>query len=180
MNLTSLRTLVLGAIVVALVVAACGGGGNESSTEPTAPSATQPPQQTQAAEPTQAAKPTLALEPTAPSAETQPQATEPPAEPTPTPESGIPYNVPVMEGAADLDIQDTGTVTYLMKDTMIEDVVEFYKTVMPEQGWELVSASEIGLMATLVFQTAEARVSISLQANNIAKTVTVRMFIIKK
>jgi len=179
MNLTSLRTLVLGAIVVALAVAACGGAGGESKSEPTIPPATQAPQP----EPTQAAEPTVALEPTATSAETQPQATESPAEPTPSkvePESGIPYNVPVMEGAADLEIQDTGTVTYLMKETMIEDVVEFYQTVMPEQGWELVTASEIGLMSTLVFQTAEARVSISLQANNIAKTVTVRMFIIKK
>jgi hypothetical protein len=36
------------------------------------------------------------------------------------------------------------------------------------------------MMATLVYETEQARVSVSLQANTIAETVTVRLFIIDK
>ena len=186
MNSTFIRTIIFSVIVLALALTACGGGGGESKSEPTAPPATEAPKPTEAPEPTKAPEATQepeAPEATATTGEADPQPTEPPAEPTqePEPESGIPYDVPVIEGAVDLDIQtQTGTVTYLLEETMIEDVVEFYKNAMTEQGWETVSASEIGLMATLVFQTENARLSVSLQANNIARTVNVRLFIIDK
>ncbi len=51
---------------------------------------------------------------------------------------------------------------------------------MAEQGWEAVTTSAFGLMATLIFETDQARVSVSLQANNIAETVNVRLLIIEK
>ena len=40
--------------------------------------------------------------------------------------------------------------------------------------------SAVGLMATLVFETDQARTSVSLQANNVAEMVTVRLFILEK
>ncbi len=160
------------ALLVALLVltlTACGGGSKKA--EPTSPPEAPAQPTAQAGEPTQPPVPT-----DTPSAE-QPQPTEPVEAATPE----IPYDIPIMEGASQLEIQgETNTVIYVMEETMIEDVIEFYKTKMPEQGWETVSTSEVGLMATLVFQSDVARVSISLQANNIAKTVNVRLFVVKK
>ncbi len=93
----------------------------------------------------------------------------------------MPFDVPIMEGATDVLIQgDVGSVTYLMEEVTIEEVFEFYETTMPEQGWEAKTSSAIGMMGTLVFETDEARVSISLQANEIAETVVVRLFILGK
>jgi hypothetical protein len=44
---------------------------------------------------------------------------------------------------------------------------------MAEQGWRSVSSSTVGLMGSLVFKSDEARLGITLQANTIAKMVTV-------
>ena len=102
---------------------------------------------------------------------------EPTAEPEP--ESEVPYDIAIMEGATELDIQEA-SISYRMEQAEIETVVEFYRTHMTEQGWESVTESMIGLMATLVFETDEARVSIKLHANNIAETVDVTVSVFPK
>jgi len=86
-----------------------------------------------------------------------------------------------MDDATEINIQkEVGGVTYVMRDTEIEEVVEFYQTSMIEQGWRSVSSSAIGLMASLVYESDQARVGITLQANTIAKMVTVGLTILKK
>jgi hypothetical protein len=159
------------AIIVLLMLTACGGS-DDTGSESSAPTSTEAPAPTEMVEPTQPAM-TVEEQPTA--AEEMP--TEPPAEAEPQ----IPYDVPIMEGATQLELQDNvGTVTYVMENVELDDVIEFYDTEMIAQGWESKTSSLAGLMASLVYETDEARTSVSLQANNIAKTVTVRLFIIEK
>lgn len=177
------RTAACLALAMLVLLVACGGG-DETTEETAAPTATTAPVEV----PTNTDTP----EPTQPPAAggEQPTPTETAAETAPTEsataasegtESEVPFDVPIMEGATDVLIQyDVGSVTYLMEDTAIEEVFEFYETTMPEQGWEAKTSSAIGMMGTLVFETEEARVSISLQANEIAETVVVRLFILEK
>ncbi len=166
MNTIKLRNGLVSAIIVLLVLTACGGGGDGG--EPAAPPASEAP------------APAEQVAPTEPQAGGTEGAVPAPAEPTEAPAAEIPFDLPIMEGATKLDIRDTGAITYVMQETQIEDVVEFYNARMGERGWESVSASEVGLMATLVFQTDVARVSVSLQANNIARTVNVQLIVYTK
>jgi hypothetical protein len=68
----------------------------------------------------------------------------------------------------------------MLEEMDIEQVYDFYDNQLTEMGWEPQTSSAIGMMATLVFETEQARVSVSLQANTIAKTVNVRLFILDK
>ena len=167
------RTAVSAAFVILTLLTACGSEG--SSAEPTTTPATEPLATTATPKPTQPAT----------SVEEEPTPTElPAAMPTEAieEEAGeIPFDVPIMEGATDINIQKgVGGVTYVMRDTEIEEVVEFYQTSMVAQGWRTVSSSAIGLMGSLVFESDQARLGITLQANTIAKMVTVGLTILKK
>ncbi len=174
MSINKWRSGLFGVIIVLLLLTACSGA-EDTSAEPTAPSATEAPAATDTAKPTEPAVTPSGAE------EEQPKPTEPPAEPDDEAESEVPFDVPIMEGAQDLLIQkETGSVTYVLEEMEIEQVYEFYQTSLTEQGWEARTSSAIGMMATLVYETEEARVSVSLQANEIAKTVTVRLFILAK
>lgn len=174
MSINKWQSGLFGVIIVLLLLTACGGA-EDTSAEPTAPPATEAPAATDTAKPTE---PAVTLSGTE---EEQPKPTEPPAEPDDEAESEVPFDVPIMEGAQDLLIQkETGSVTYVLEETAIEQVYEFYQSSLTEKGWEARTSSAIGMMATLVYETEEARVSVSLQANEIAKTVTVRLFILAK
>lgn len=173
MNVTRLKAGAFLAVMALLALTACGGGGDsdEANSEPTAP----PSEVT-----TVVATEAPLTEPPASSGE-EPAATEAPAvEPTAEPEEPeVPYDLPIMEGATELDIQEA-SITYCMEQAQIEDVVEFYHTNMAEQGWESLTDSTIGLMATLVFEADEVRVSVKLQANNFAETVDVTVLVFPK
>jgi hypothetical protein len=171
MSVKTWRTGLFLAIIALLMLTACGGS-DDTGSESSAPASTQAPAPTEVVEPTQPPV-TVQEQPTA----VEEMPTEPPAEAAPQ----IPYDVPIMDGATHLELQDNvGTVTYVVENVELADAVEFYETEMVAQGWESRTSSLAGLMASLVFETDEARTSVSLQANNIAKTVTVRLFIIEK
>ena len=178
MNVTKLKVGVFLAIMVLLALAACGGGDSDEATSEPAPPATEE-------APVKATEAVVApTEPPASGGEQEPTPvpTEAPVlEPTaePEPESEIPYGIDIMEGATNLVIQET-SVSFRMEQAEIETVVEFYHTHMAEQGWESLTDSTIGLMATLVYETAEARVSVKLQANNFAETVDVTILVFPK
>ncbi len=178
MNVTKLKVGVFLAIMVLFALAACGGGDSDEATSEPAPPATEeaPVEATEAV--------VVPTEPPASGGEQEPAPvpTEAPVvEPTaePEPESGIPYDISIMEGAINLVIQET-SVSFRMEQAEIESVVEFYHTHMAEQGWESLTDSTIGLMATLVFESDEARASIKLQANNFAETVDVTILVFPK
>jgi glucose/arabinose dehydrogenase len=164
-------------LIAVLLVAACGGGSaEEPAAEATQPPATQAPAATDTTAPTEASAPTEAPTQAPTQAEEQATPTETVAETAP--ETEIPLDVPIMEGAEELLVQESvGSVTYVMNDTEIEQVVEFYQTELTARGWEARTTSAIGMMATLVYEKEGNRVSVSLQANTFAKTVNVRLFI---
>jgi hypothetical protein len=175
MNVIKLRVGVFLAIIALLALAACGGGSDGAESEPTAPPASDDVPTAVATEVEEVVAPT---EPPASSeGEEQPAPTEAPVEPTP--ESEVLYDIAVMEGATNLDIQENA-MSYRLEQTQIEDVVEFYETRMVEQGWGALSSSTIGLMATLVYESDEGRVSVKLQANNFAETVDVTVLVFPK
>ena len=178
----SSRIFVFLAIIALLALVACGGS-DDASSETEAPAPTEAPVESpKATDMPKATEPAAeaTAKPTA-TEEEQPKATEPAAEPTAEPESGIPYDIPVMDGAQDLLVlTETGSVTYMLEEMDIEQVYDFYENQLTEMGWEPQTSSAIGMMATLVFETEQARVSVSLQANTIAKTVNVRLFILDR
>jgi hypothetical protein len=178
----SSRIFVFLAIIALLALVACGGS-DDASSETEAPAPTEAPVESpKATDMPKATEPAAeaTAKPTA-TEEEQPKATEPAAEPTAEPESGIPYDIPVMDGAQDLLVlTETGSVTYMLEEMDIEQVYDFYENQLTEMGWEPQTSSAIGMMATLVFETDQARVSVSLQANTIAKTVNVRLFILDR
>ena len=178
----SSRIFVFLAIIALLALVACGGS-DDASSETEAPAPTEAPVESpKATDMPKATEPAAeaTAKPTA-TEEEQPKATEPAAEPTAEPESGIPYDIPVMDGAQDLLVlTETGSVTYMLEEMDIEQVYDFYENQLTEMGWEPQTSSAIGMMATLVFETEQARVSVSLQANTIAETVNVRLFILDK
>jgi hypothetical protein len=181
MRALSVRMGVVLVVCIGFGLVACGGSSAPTDA-PTAPPATEAPAPTAAPaasatpQPTQTSAeeeaapiPTEAVEETAPSAGGSGDVPE------------IPFDIPIMEGATDLVVQEgVGSVSYVMQNTEIEQVVDFYTSEMEALGWESKTASNVGMMATLVFETDTARVSASLQANQIAKTVNVRLFILTK
>ena len=184
------RAIVLLAIAALSALVACGGS-DDASGESEAPAPTEAPIATEAPKATDVPMATEAPEATEPaaeatakptsSAEEEPQATEPATDPTAELESGIPHDIPIVEGAKDLLVlTETGSVTYMLEEMSIEEVYEYYETQLTDMGWEAQTSSAIGMMATLVFETEQARVSVSLQANTIAETVNVRLYILDK
>ncbi len=179
MNVTKLKVGVFLAIMVLLALAACGGGGDsdEATSEPAPPATEEAPVEATEAVVAPTEPPASGGEDEPATAPTEAPVLAPTAEPEP--ESEIPYDIAIMEGAINLVIQET-SVSYRMEQAEIETVVEFYHTHMAEQGWESLTDSTIGLMATLVYETAEARVSVKLQANNFAETVDVTILVFPK
>jgi hypothetical protein len=180
MNVTKLKVGVFLSIMVLLALAACGGGGGDSdepTSEPAPPSSDEAPVQATEAVVAPTEPPASGGEEDPAPAPTEAPVVEPTAEPEP--ESEIPYDIAIMEGATNLDIQET-SVSYRMEQAEIETVVEFYHAHMTEQGWESLTDSTIGLMATLVYESDEARVSVKLQANNFAETVDVTILVFTK
>ena len=177
MNVTKLKAGVFLAIMVLLALAACGGDSDEATSEPAPPPTKEAPVKATEAVVAPTEPPASGGEDEPATAPTEAPVLEPTAEPEP--ESEIPYDISIMEGAINLVIQET-SVSYRMEQAEIESVVEFYHTHMAEQGWESLTDSTIGLMATLVYETAEARVSVKLQANNFAETVDVTILVFPK
>jgi hypothetical protein len=105
--------------------------------------------------------------------------TEAPLEPTVVPAPEIPFDITIIDGATNLEIQEN-LISYRLEEFQIEDAAEFYKNFMAEQGWNSLTDSMIGVMATLVFESDEARVSIKLQANTFAETVDVQILVFYK
>jgi type IV secretory pathway VirB10-like protein len=180
MKLLTVRAALILVFVLVFALTACGE--SENAAEPTTPpleepAATETPPAEEASEPTQAPA-EVEGEPTLPTP-TEDDAAEQAAEEEPVEnESEIPLDLPIVEGAQNLEIQRAlGSITYMVADANIQEVVDFYTTEMTELGWESRTASQVGLMASLIFEKEGSRVSASLQENNIAHTVNIRLFI---
>lgn len=175
MNVTKTKAGAL-LLILMLLLAACGGDSEKS--EPTAPASDDPPAAATAVPPTE--PPASGGEEPASGGEEPAAATEAPPEPTAEPAGPeIPYDIALIEGAIDLEIQET-MISYRLEGFEMGTAADFYRDFMSGQGWDILTDSTIGVMGTLVFESDEARVSVKLQSNTFAETVDVTILVFHK
>ena len=96
---------------------------------------------------------------------------------TPTPQGPIvPDDIPIIEGA-NIERSWEGVVEYRVAKT-IQEVVDFYSTEMPAQGWDPSGSPNIlSTIATLRFhKDSGPNVTVSMQYNERAQSTLVRLF----
>ena len=64
----------------------------------------------------------------------------------------VPEDIPIMDGATNLQVARDGTNIQFQIDGAIVDVVAFYQEVLPDFGWEIAGPPDnvIGLIATML------------------------------
>ncbi len=93
--------------------------------------------------------------------------------------SGLPSDVPVMQGAYDMEVPNSLNVTYKV-NSPIKDVVAFYQTALPENGWDQSNNpdSVVGAMAQISrSKTNGDRITFSLQYNPVGEFTIVQIFL---
>jgi len=83
---------------------------------------------------------------------------------------GVPDDVPVMDGAYQLQAGRTGKNVSYQVDASVEDVVAFYQDELPKFEWEMAGPPDnaIGSMGTMLREnTAGDRLTINMQANEL-------------
>ncbi len=153
-------------VLLTLVLTACGGGA--------APTSAPAPSGNAGGE--EAAPPTAAESGSA-GGET---ATEPPAAP---PANEAPADVPLMDGAYDIDIQRGGTQITYKVDAEVQSVVDFYHEVLPPLGWEIKGPpdSVVGNIASMLRKNAtDEQLSINMQYNPNAQFTVVTIALSRK
>ncbi len=92
---------------------------------------------------------------------------------------GVPSDVPVMQGSYDMEVPNSLNVTYKVNSS-IKDVVAFYQTALPENGWDQVNNpdSVVGAMAQISrSKTNGDRITFSLQYNPVGEFTIVQIFL---
>ncbi len=91
----------------------------------------------------------------------------------------VPSDVPVMDGSYDLQVPNDLNITYKVK-AQIKDVVAFYQTALPENGWDQTNNpdSVVGAMAQISrSKTNGDRITFSLQFNPVGEFTIVQIFL---
>lgn len=92
---------------------------------------------------------------------------------------GAPEDVPIIPDAYDIEITDKLNQNYKV-DLPINDVVEYYQTELPKNGWDQINNpdSVVGQMAQLTRSKLNGdRINFSLQYNPIGEFSIVQIFI---
>ncbi len=153
-------------VLLTLVLTACGGGAPTSA-----------PASSGSAGGEEAAPPPTAAESGSAGGET---ATEPPAAP---PANEAPADVPLMDGAYDIDIQRSGTQITYKVDADVQSVVDFYHEVLPPLGWEIKGPpdSVVGNIASMLRKNAaDEQLTINMQYNPNAQFTVVTIALSRK
>ncbi len=111
-----------------------------------------------------------------PSAAPQPAVAPAAAGPTgtPVPPVQVPANIPVMEGATDLQVKQSG-ITYVDKSSM-KDAMDYFGKEMPARGWkEQEKAAVISDFGRMYFEDPTHQVSILFNASPTINQVVIRM-----
>jgi hypothetical protein len=109
----------------------------------------------------------------------EPDATEI-ATPEPTMEAQVPEDVPIMDGAYQLQVVHGGTNVVYQIDSTIEEVATYYQEELPNYDWEIGRAPDniIGSIATMLrFNPAGDRLAINMQANEVGGFVNLTLTI---
>ncbi len=106
--------------------------------------------------------------------------TEPPA---PPPANEAPADVPLIDGAYDVDIQRGGTQITYKVDADVQTVVDFYHEVLPPLGWEIKGPpdSVVGNIASMLRKNAaDEQLSVNMQYNPNAQFTVVTIALSRK
>lgn len=91
---------------------------------------------------------------------------------------GVPDDIPIMEGAYELQsARSANNVTYQV-DATVEDVVLFYQEELPKFGWELAGPPDnaIGTIGTMLRENAAGdQLAINMQFNQVGGFVRLNM-----
>ena len=103
-------------------------------------------------------------------------------EPTPVVEleGGIPEDLPMMEGAYQIQAGHSGKNVSYQIDGSVEDVLTFYQGELPKFGWELTGPPDnaIGSIGTMLRENgAGDRLTINMQANEVGGFVKLTIVI---
>lgn len=106
--------------------------------------------------------------------ETPPLIDQPPSneesQPAVTQSNEVPEDIPIMDGANNLQVARDGTNIQFQIDGAIEDVVAFYQEALPDFGWEIAGPPDnvIGVIATMLRENeVNDRLAINMQANEL-------------
>jgi hypothetical protein len=91
----------------------------------------------------------------------------------------VPADVPIMDGAYDMQVPNELNITYKVK-VQIKDVVAFYVAALPESGWDQMNNpdSVVGSMAQMArSKTNGDRITFSLQYNPVGEFSIVQIFL---
>jgi hypothetical protein len=153
MNFKKAALVIVFLVVVALLSVACG------SNQATTPAQSQVPAATQESGST-------VVQPTA----------------VPTKEKvTAPEDVPIMPAAYSIEVPNQLTVSYKV-DATTQDIVDFYKTALPENGWDQINNpdSVVGSMAQMTrSKTNGDRINFSIQYNTIGEFSVINIYIIR-
>lgn len=106
----------------------------------------------------------------------QPESTQASTSPdSPPGPPGVPEDIPIAEGAYKLQVARNGANVNYQVDGVIDDVVAFYQSALPEFGWtEVTNPDTVGSIAILLRENeAGDRVSINMQKNDVGGFVVV-------
>jgi hypothetical protein len=145
--------VVLSITIIALISAACGGSQTTTPAQSQAPATTQD----------------------AGSSVVQPTAVPTKSKPT------APADVPIMPDAYAIEVPNQLTVSFKV-DTTIQDVVDFYQTTLPENGWDQTNNpdSVVGSMAQMSRGKVNGdRITFSIQYNPVGEFTIVQIYIIR-
>ena len=125
------------------------------------------------------------IPPTDISVEEPSDASEPASEDeTPPPDADtsgqVPEDVPVMEGAYELQANPTGRNVVYTIDSTIEEVVLFYQEVLADYGWDIAGPADtaVGSIGTMLREnTSGDRLAINLQGNEVGGFVRLNITI---
>jgi hypothetical protein len=92
-----------------------------------------------------------------------------------------PDDIPVFTGAGDpeLILADDANLSYNVSDTSVDEVADFYREAMPDEGWELVEGGdvELGPLGTTLSYQQDGRTASITITGLIGDEVTVVAFI---
>jgi hypothetical protein len=94
-----------------------------------------------------------------------------------------PDNVPVYTDGGELELvlADDTTLSYFIADAAFDDVVDFYREAMPDEGWELAENGDtvFGPLATLVYAQDGRSATVTITNEPIGDRIVVTIFVVE-
>jgi hypothetical protein len=116
----------------------------------------------------------------APEGETNPDSEVAESPPDAETTGGVPEDIPIMDGAYELQAGRTGKNVVYQIDAPIEDVLAFYIAALPDLGWEMAGPPDnaVGSIGTMLRENAVGdRLAVNMQGNEVGGFVRLNITI---